>query len=207
MSPVEASEGRRLTLDVSALPDHAFGHQGLIWWGTVGFMVIEGSMFAMALITYFVLRTRVTEWPPSLPDPDATIGTVNTVLMLASLVPNQLTKTAAEKYDLRKVRWLLLVCLAFGIAFVVLRAFEFASLNCSWNSNAYGSIVWTLLGLHTVHVVTDVGDSSVLAALMFTAHAEPKRFVDVSENALYWYFVVASWIPIYLVIYFAPRVL
>jgi cytochrome c oxidase subunit I+III len=42
---------------------------------------------------------------------------------------------------------------------------------------------------------------------MFTRHAEPKRFVDVSENALYWYFVVGSWIPIYAVIYFAPRVL
>jgi cytochrome c oxidase subunit I+III len=28
--------------------------------------------------------------------------------------------------------------------------------------------------------------------------------VDVSENALYWYFVVGSWLPIYAVIYLAP---
>jgi cytochrome c oxidase subunit I+III len=27
----------------------------------------------------------------------------------------------------------------------------------------------------------------------------------VSENALYWYFVVLSWLPIYAVIYLAPR--
>jgi cytochrome c oxidase subunit I+III len=31
------------------------------------------------------------------------------------------------------------------------------------------------------------------------------RFVDVSENTMYWYFVVASWLPIYALIYLAPR--
>ena len=36
---------------------------------------------------------------------------------------------------------------------------------------------------------------------------EGKRFVDVSENAFYWYFVVASWLPIWFVIYIAPRLL
>jgi cytochrome c oxidase subunit III len=31
--------------------------------------------------------------------------------------------------------------------------------------------------------------------------------VDVAENAVYWYFVVFAWLPIYGVIYWAPRVL
>jgi len=46
----------RPVIDVSPLPKFAFGHKGLIWWGTTGFMVIEGSMFVMALIVYFYLR-------------------------------------------------------------------------------------------------------------------------------------------------------
>jgi cytochrome c oxidase subunit I+III len=29
--------------------------------------------------------------------------------------------------------------------------------------------------------------------------------VDVEDNAVYWYFVVAAWLPIYGVIYWAPR--
>ena len=195
----------RRTLDVAALPDYAFGHQGLIWWGTVGFMVIEGSMFVMVLITYFFLRTRVSEWPPGLPNPDATFGTINTLLLLASTVPNQMTKVAAEKLDLRRVRLLLLVCLAFGVAFIAIRVFEFGSLGVRWDTSAYGSIVWFVMGLHTTHIVTDVADTAVLTALVFTGHAEPKRMVDVSENALYWHFIVLIWIPIYLTIYFAPR--
>ena len=54
-------------------------------------------------------------------------------------------------------------------------------------------------------VVSFTAGLTLLTALVFTGHVEPKRLVDVSENALYWYFVVASWVPIYLTLYFAPR--
>jgi len=204
---LHAETPHRRVLDVAALPEYAFGHNGLIWWGTVGFMVIEGSVFVMALVAYFFLRTRVAEWPPSLPNPDIALGTANTLILLASIIPNHMTKKAAEQLDLRKVRILLPICLAFGVAFVAVRVFEFGSLNCSWDDNAYASIVWFIMGVHSLHLVTDVVDSFVLTGLIFTAHADPTRMVDVSENALYWDFVVLSWIPIYLTIYFAPRLL
>jgi heme/copper-type cytochrome/quinol oxidase subunit 3 len=197
----------RRVVDVGGLPDHAFGHRGLIWWGTVSFMVIEGTMLFMMIVAYFYLRGRVAQWPPSLPDPIATFGTINTLVMLASLLPNHLAKRAAERYDLGRVRaWLSVTCV-FGLVFIVVRTFEFGSLGSRWDSNAYGSIVWMTMGLHTAHVVTDVIDSLVLAALMFTRHVEPRRLVDVSENALYWDFIVLTWLPIYAVIYFGPRFL
>ena len=100
----------------------------------------------------------------------------------------------------------MLVCLAFGVAFVLIRVFEFRSLNVWWDSNAYGSLVWTLLGMHTVHLLTDEADTVVLAVLMFTGPLEEARFVDVSENSMYWYFVVGIWIPVYAVLYLVPRV-
>ena len=203
--PEPERTARRRTLNVAALPDYAFGHQGLIWWGSVGFMVIEGSMFVMVLIAYFFLRTRVTEWPPSLPDPDLTWGTVHLLVLLASAVPNQMAKKAAEELDLRRVRLLLPVMIVFGLVLLVIRVFEFLALDILWDYNAYASIVWFILGLHTTHLLTDLADTVVLTALVYTAFAEPKRLVDVSENALYWYFVVVSWIPIYVTLYFAPR--
>jgi cytochrome c oxidase subunit I+III len=195
----------RKTVNVAALPGYAFGHRGLIWWGTVSFMVIEGSMFVMVLVAYFFLRTRVPEWPPSLPNPDIMWGTINMLVVAVSLIPNQMAKRAAEDLDLRRVRLLLPVLVAFGAAAIVIRVFEFGALNAGWDYNAYASIAWFLLGLHTTHLVTDFADTCVLTALVFTGHVEPKRLVDVSENALYWYFVVASWVPIYLTLYFAPR--
>ena len=92
-----------------------------------------------------------------------------------------------------------------GLVPLVLRGLEFTTLNLRWDQNAYGSIVWIILGLHTVHLITDVVDTVVLTALMFTRHGHGKRFSDVEDNAVYWDFVVISWLPIYVLLYGFPR--
>ncbi len=195
----------RAAIDVSELPDHAFGPRGLIWWGTVGFMVIEGSMFVMAIIVYFYLRLKVQQWPPSLPDPFIGIASANLALVLLSCVPNQLAKRAAERYDAGGARLWLAVLTIIGLINLVLRALEYTQLNCRWDDNAYASITWVLLSMHTIHVATDVVDGAVLLALVTLQPVTNRRFVDLSENSLYWYFIVAWWIPIYLIVYLAPR--
>ena len=94
----------------------------------------------------------------------------------------------------------------FGVLPLILRVFEFRALNVLWDTNAYGSIVWLLLGLHTLHIGTDCVDTLVLTALMFTKNGHMKRrFSDVNDNAVYWDFVVVSWLPIYFLIYWFPR--
>lgn len=195
----------RPAIDVSRLPAYAFGNRSLLWWATMGIIVIEGTMFGILLASYFYLKTRVPEWPPNAHPPGLMYGSVNTIVLIASLVPNYIYKRAAERKDLHKVRIWLLVSIVFALAFTTIRVFEFGALNCSWDANAYGSVVWALLGFHTTHLVTDLLDTIVLTVLMFTGPVEGKRFVDVSENAFYWYFVVLVWVPIYAVIYFVPR--
>jgi cytochrome c oxidase subunit III len=192
-------------LDVSGLPSYAFGPRSLMWWGTLGVIAIEATVFAMMVATYFYLRSQAPGWPLGVQPPLLVWGTVNTLILLASVVPNHFTKHAAERHDLAGVRLGMCLCILFALAFLVVRIFEFRSLNVAWDANAYGSAVWTLLGLHTVHLVTDFADSLVLAVLMFTGPLEGRRFVDVAENAMYWDFVVFAWLPIYAVIYWAPR--
>jgi cytochrome c oxidase subunit 3 len=207
MNPVVQTV-RRPTIDVSNLAPGAFGSRSILWWGTMGIVVIETMAFALTIGAYFFLRMRSEHWPPSgVPLPSLLWGTVNTLVLLVSGVPNQLAKMAAERIDLAKVRLWLVVCLISGAAFNIIRIFEFGSLNTRWDSNAYGSITWMLLGLHTTHILTDVIDTGVLTVLMFTGPIEEKRFVDVAENSAYWYFVVFTWLPIYGVIYWAPRLL
>jgi cytochrome c oxidase subunit III len=199
-------ERRGDALDVAGLPSYVFGHRSLMWWGTMGLIAIEGTVFALAVASYFYLWTQSPSgWPLSVPPPDLRWGTLNTLILLASLLPNQWAKKAAEREDLARVRIAVGLGLVFAIAFLGVRALEFAALNCRWDTNAYGSVVWLLLGLHTVHLLTDAYDTAVLEVLMITGPREGKRYVDVSENAAYWYFVVIAWLPIYAVIYWAPR--
>jgi cytochrome c oxidase subunit III len=197
----------RTAIDVSGLPSFAFGHRSILWWATMGLCLIEGTVFVLLAAAYIFLKWRVPDWPPGVAPPELGWATATTVLTLASVVPNQLTKHAAEKLDLAAVRLWISVCVVFGVGFCVTRAMEFTALNCRWDTNAYGSIVWTLLGIHTAHVLTDLADTLVLTVMFFTAPLDANRFVDASENAFYWYFVVLTWLPIYGLLYLAPRVL
>jgi cytochrome c oxidase subunit 3 len=192
-------------LDVSGLPSYKYGHHSLIWWGTMGLIAIEGMAFVLTIAAYFYLWSQARTWPLSAPPPDLLWGTLNIVILLVSILPNHWTKRAAEDGNERRIKIGLAVCVAFGVVLLGIRALEFNALNVRWDGNAYGSVVWVLLGLHTVHLLTDVYDTAVLAAVFLVGHVEGKRHVDASDNAMYWYFVVYSWIPIYLVIYWMPR--
>ena len=131
------------TLDVGSLPPGAFGSRSLMWWGTMGIVLIEGTVFALAIASYFFFRTRMAAWPPDgIAAPDLLWGTVNTLVMLASLIPNELAKRAAEHVDLRKVRIWMVACLVFGVGFNAARIYEFRHLNVMWDHDSYGSIVW-----------------------------------------------------------------
>ncbi|HEX8640604.1 MAG TPA: cytochrome c oxidase subunit 3 [Allosphingosinicella sp.] len=195
------------TGDLASLPTHAFGHRSSTWWAVMAFFLIEGTFFVLAIAAYFFLMNQEQAWPPPpFRPPDLLAGTLFTILLLLSEIPNTILKKAAEKGQLRKVRRLMVVMCVVGTLLLVIRGFEFLSLNVLWYDNAYGSIVWCLLFLHATHILTDWGDTVVLTALMHTRHGmEGRRFVDVAENAMYWRFVWLCWLPIYLLLYWLPR--
>ena len=193
--------------DLAPLPTHAFGRRSLTWWGIIAFFLIEGTGFGLAMAAYFFLMNQDQAWPPPpfLP-PTLIAGTLFTVVIVLSEIPNTLVKRYAEALELKPVQRLLVMMSVIGAVLLVIRAFEFNSLNVLWHQNAYGSAIWMLLVLHTTHIGTDWVDTLVLTGLMHTRHGmEGRRFVDCSENAVYWRFVWLLWLPIYMMIYWLPR--
>lgn len=194
------------TSDLSGLELHGVGSASLTWWGNLAFMLIEGSGFALVIAVYFYLYSVAPVWPVGAPPPDLGPGTWITVALLASLVPNHFMAQWAKAGDLRKVRASIGALAVIGFVPLTLRVFEFRGLNVSWDSNAYGSVLWLLLGLHTTHLLTDVVESLVLTGVMLSRHGDNKRrFGDIQDNAVYWVFVVVAWLPIYVCIYWVPR--
>ena len=194
------------TGDLAILPTHAFGARSLTWWGVIAYMLIEGGGFALAGGAYFYLMSQETVWPPASMPPDLLPGLLFTIIILISEIPNLLLKKAAEKEQRERVILLIALLDLIGLVILVIRGFEFAHINVRWSDNAYGSILWALLILHTIHILTDWAESVVLTALMCTEHGkEPRRFVDVSEDALYWRFVWITWLPVFALIYLVPR--
>ena len=165
----------RFTDDVAVLPTHKFGPGSLTWWGIIGYMVIEGGFFMLTFAAYFFLMGHEQGWPPEgRPAPDVLAGTLFTLVILASEIPNTMIKKAARDGDVPAIRRLMLVMIGVGLVLLIIRGFEFNSLNCRWTDDAYSSIIWALLLLHTGHILTDWVDTVVLWALIRTPHASDR---------------------------------
>jgi len=198
----------RVVGDVSSLPDHAFGLKSLLWWGLLGFMVIEAMAFILAGGAYLYIRGQNPAWPfpPDAP-PALTAGIVTTVLFVISEVVNRWLAKMAKTMNEQIVRLGVTLMIGIGFAIVVSRIFELASMNTRWDVNAYGSVTWLLLFLHTLHLLTDWVDTAVLGSWLYTHKIEPTQFTEVYDNCGYWSFVFWSWLPMWGLIYFAPRLM
>ncbi|HUD95067.1 cytochrome c oxidase subunit 3, partial [Sphingobium sp.] len=187
-------------------PDHGSGPQSVAWWGNIGFMAIEGTAFVLAGGCYLYLMLASPDWPPKgTAMPDLLWGTVFTVALLLSELPNRWLMRKANAKERRSVRIGIVVMTLAGLALFGPRIAEFDHLNIRWDDNGYGSILWLLMVLHSTHLLTDWCDTLVLAILLHTHDVGERQYADVQDNALYWRFVELSWLPIYALVYWAPR--
>jgi heme/copper-type cytochrome/quinol oxidase subunit 3 len=194
------------TVDVSRLPTTTFSHRSLAWWGTLGFMAVEGTTLFIGVVAYFYVSRNFQTWPPEHTlRPSLFWPTVQVVLLLVSLVPARLAERAAYRIDLPTLRQWFLVVLIFELAAVFIRWQEFLALNVRWDSNAYGSAAWTVVGLHSTLLLVDLLEGAVLLALLSSHRRLDRHFSDATDAMVYWYFLVATWIPIYVMVYLGPR--
>jgi cytochrome c oxidase subunit I+III len=194
--------------DVAELPTVTFGSKSLMWWGTLGFIVIEGWTTALLVVAYLYLRQNYETWPPlRTPYPSLLIPTINVLVMLVSCIPAYLVAQAARRLDEAAVkRWLLIMSLAV-VPTIVLRWWELWAINTRWDTTAYGSAAWTIVGFHTSLLLLDVVDTLGLTLFYFIREMPARTYSDTVDNSNYWYFTVGLWVAIYLIVYVGPRVI
>lgn len=192
--------------DISMLPKHAFGSAAITWWAMMGLMLIEGITLVLVAAAYVYIRQNYNAWPPAhTPLPSLGFPILNLVVLLVSIVPAVWAFRAARGHDVGAIRVALWIQGALGVVAMILRYVELQSLNVRWDTNAYGSVAWAVCVAHAVVMITDVMDSLGLALLFTLSEPEEKHFVDTCENSQFWYFIVASWIPLFVLVFLYPR--
>lgn len=207
---------RRPTIDISHLPPDTLDHRSPIWWGNFLLLMIETTMFAILVGVYLYLRLiGFQQWPPPLVDvhppnyhpvPELKIATINLVLLLVSLAPMIVVDRACSKRQLNVVRIGLVVCILFGLAAIWLRFHEFHALLFRWDTNAYGSVTWTILGMHLLHLITGTVENGLMTAWIFRHGMDDKHARDIRVGAVYWYWIVGIWVLLYGLVFWGPRI-
>ncbi|MGH9605847.1 MAG: cytochrome c oxidase subunit 3 [Terracidiphilus sp.] len=191
------------TVKLNTLPiDQTRGIQGV--WATIA---TEATLFASLFGAYYYLGTNKDRWATQDP-PHLVYPFVLLAILLSSSVILHWGEMQVEKESYRAGRIALWFTVVFGLAFLVLQGFEYAS---EWgkltpDTNSYGSIFYTITTLHAAHVIAGV------LILMYVgtqpnygfARRSPHRPFQVAT--LYWHFVDAIWVFVVLLLYVVPNI-
>jgi cytochrome c oxidase subunit I+III len=196
----------RVVADISGLPRTVFGHRSLMWWGTLGFIIIEGTTLFICAVTYFYLRRNFTTWPPEhIYRPALLIPTIQAALMLLSNIPMRWADRASRRMDLAGVRKAFVICSVLAVVMTVLRWFEFRALNVRWDTSAYGSAAWATVTAHGTLLLLELAETVAFTVLLWGNDVEERDLSGVADNAFYWYFMTGVWIPLYVILFLSPH--
>ena len=197
----------RAVMNLSGLPDVVFGPRDIMWWGTMGFVVIEGFTLVLTAAVYLYIQQNFASWPPEgTPNPDLLVPTIQGALMILSLPFVWWISRVAHRFERGKVRLGLTVAALINGVFVALRLVEaISSLHVKWDTNAYGSAQWLILGSHFTLLAVEFVEVTGMALMFWLAPIEEKHFSDAADMAFYWFFMVLSWVPLYVLCFLVPR--
>jgi heme/copper-type cytochrome/quinol oxidase subunit 3 len=188
------------------LPVGKAGFRTSGWWGMLALIGTEASLFAYLLFSYFYLQSHSSQpWPPTgLPPLRYAVPT--TVVLLISAA----TMWWAE-YSIRLARPARLlsgmaITLLLGIVYVILQFLDWRDEPFLLNADAYSSLFYVITAFHVLHAV--VGLLIIIAALLWSAlgHIDAQRRIAIAVVAMYWYFVVAVWVAVFITLYLLPYI-
>jgi heme/copper-type cytochrome/quinol oxidase subunit 3 len=168
------------------------------WWGVALLIATEAALFGCMIATYFYLRFDAATWPPDgIEKPSVTLPLVFTAMLVISALP-MLGALRAARAGRRGIAWgLLALATAVQATYLGLQIHLFVDdlAKFSPRDDAYGSIYFTLLGVHHFHVAVGLALSAWLLARLLGGMTN-YRLLALRVITLYWMFVIAVAIPV-----------
>lgn len=174
-------------------------------WGAIVLILSEVVIFGILFTFYFWSRAHTPGFvPDAILHMDMVPIYVNTAILISSGVTVELAKHALKKDSVRGFQAWMGVTLLLGIAFVGGQVLEYSHLiheGITPTSSVYGTAFYTLTGVHGLHVVAGVIALGILFGLSFTGFIRKERLSGMEGAFLYWHFVDAIWVLVFLFVY------
>jgi cytochrome c oxidase subunit I+III len=197
---------RSEVITAPGVPAFVTGRRTLGWWGVVMLVMIESTVFAALIASYYYLYSGAPVWPPDgISAPSLPLPTINAIILWASMFMAFLGNRAASRGDNRRLAIWYGIGSVMLAGFLTLKVIEYSGYSYYWDTNAYGSIVWTITGFHTAHVIIVLLKTVPMIVLATQGFWTERRRSAIQGAALYWYFVAIAWIPLFATLYLFPN--
>jgi cytochrome c oxidase subunit III len=181
------------------------------FWGMVLLIFTEATFFFILFLSYVYLRFQsgVTWPPPPLEKPNLFLISIMTPVLVLSSIPAHLADRGIRTGNVRRLRLGLMMTIAQAGTFVGLTVVEWLEKvrveHLTPQTNAYGSIFYTILGFHGVHVAVGIILLTWLLVYAFRGRWTEANHLPVQNIILYWHFVDVVWLFIITLLYFSPH--
>lgn len=181
--------------------------RSLGWWAMVMVVVTEGALFGYILFSYFYLWIQpqpIGTFPEGGP-PSFTYSAPETVALVLSSIAVLWAQTGLTRYRAGRVVTGLAVAAILGMIYLALEGFEWADKSFTLASSVYSSTYFVTIGADVAHAVFGVLILWALCLWAAMGYFDSRRHEAIHIGALFWHFVVAVWIAIFISFYIAPQ--
>ena len=185
-------------------------------FGMWSFLATETLFFGGLFLFYAVARyTHNAGFIAGARETEVAFGTTNTLVLLTSSLTMAIAERAVHEALVPLARWMLAATFALGVAFLMVKAFEYRSDIVKHlvpgpgfrlgetGAAQFWAFYWTATGVHACHMLIGLG--VVGRMLLIPADELPRRWITAQGSALYWHLVDVVWVVLYALLYLVGR--
>ncbi|MCB9544346.1 MAG: cytochrome c oxidase subunit 3 family protein [Myxococcales bacterium] len=185
------------------------------------FLVTEVLLFSGLFVAYTIIKAvNPVMWAEASKQLDATLGTINTVVLIGSSLTVALAVRAAQTNQAgeknKQIAGLLGVTILLAGTFLVIKYFEyshkfhvgllpgthyfFEGINAD-NPHLFFGVYFLMTGLHGIHVVIGMVVLTWVMIRSMKGHFYKDYYTPVELGGLYWHLVDLIWIYLFPLLY------
>ncbi|HXG93306.1 MAG TPA: cytochrome c oxidase subunit 3 family protein [Blastocatellia bacterium] len=189
--------------------------------GTLGmwtFLITEIMFFGGLFLAYILYRSKAPDsFMAASAHLDWKLGGVNTIVLIVSSLTMALAVYYSQKGNRRMLITCLLLTMAFGATFLVIKGFEYhekfvdhliPGFDFHWHGAGDARYVqlfywlyFAMTGVHALHMVVGLGIMTVITIMAARGKFTPVYHSPVEIAGLYWHFVDIVWIFLFPLLY------
>lgn len=193
-------------LSANDLPRDVSDTRAAGWWGMLLGILSQAAILVSIVVAYAYLGSGENPWPPEeIGQPALLWATVGTVVLLASAAPMAWAIQGIQGNDQGRLKLGLAASFVLGLAFLGIAYYEYIRQEFDLKTTAYASSFLTLLAFQGVQVGAALVMSALVQLWAWLGYYDERRHLAVRNLALEWYYIVASWIVVFVVLYVSPH--
>jgi len=170
-------------------------------------IVAESAIFLIFVVAYIYYIGKSLSGPT--PAEALEIPVFGTICLLSSSITIHFAESALRKNNLRRFTLYLAGTVLLGTIFLITTAQEWYHLihdkGLTIRTNLFGTTYYSLVGLHASHVIAGLIMLSLVLFFSLRGQVREAHSERVETIALYWHFVDAVWVVVFLTVYVLGR--